>query len=208
MSSINSMTSITFPMREKKPQQKGDFLLTEIGPTKLSQLMKENEYALSDLMKKSPSWEYYYWNGVYLTSPIMALRGAEKHGLYSYKPVPISKIVNSVNEYLLENGRNTISDYSVLSNLKKAAKYLHTAFGFVMRPDNSTMTVTLLSNSATDKEIEKWYLQMESRLEKIIDLAHHAENSDFKHLPNLQKAKQKFLNLNEALKSLTGGNDE
>ena len=208
MFSINSMTSTTFFMREKKPQQKGNYLLSKKTPKQLKADMDKFNHALSDMMFDDPSWEYYCWNGTFFSSPMLALRGAEKHGLYSHEPVPISKIVDSVNEYLLENGKKTISDYSVLSNLKKATKYLHTAFGFVMRPNSTYMTVTLLSNSATNKEIGKWYDQMESRLDKILNLAKYAENSDFKDLPALPKAQQKFLRLNEALKPLLGGNDE
>ena len=105
-------------------------------------------------------------------------------------------------------GKKTITDNSVLSNLKKAAKYLHTAYNLVLRPDNSTMTVTMLSAAATNQEIEKWYNQMESRLEKIIDLAQHAKNSDFEQLPSLPLAKQKFLKLNKAFDLETGNNNE
>ena len=138
----------------------------------------------------------------------MALRGAEEHGLYNNKSIPIANIVNSVNNNLTSLGKKTITDNSVLSNLKKAAKYLHTAYNLVLRPDNSTMTVTMLSAAATNQEIEKWYNQMESRLEKIIDLAQHAKNSDFEQLPSLPEAKQKFLKLNEAFKPVTGASDE
>jgi hypothetical protein len=49
---------------------------------------------------------------------------------------------------------------------------------------------------------------MNTRLEKIIDLANHAKNSDFKDLPILPKAKQKFLKVNEAFESAVGANDE
>ena len=70
------------------------------------------------------------------------------------------------------------------------------------------MTVTLLSAADTDREIEKWYNQMESRLEKIITLAQHAKNSDFEQLPSLPVAKQKFLKLNEAFKPVNGDRNE
>jgi len=202
------MTSITFPMRERKPQQKGNYLLDEITPKTLKLKMQQNKHELSDRLKNDPSWEYFVWNGVMLTSPLMALRGAEEHGLNQNKPIPIADVVNEVNIYLSSLGKKTITDQSVLSNLKKAAKYLHTAYNLVLRPNSSTMTVTLLSADATNDEIEKWYNQMESRLEKIIDLANHAKNSDFKELPALPVAQQKFLKLNEAFKPVLGGNDE
>ena len=208
MSLIYSMTSTTFFMREKKPQQIGNYLLDEITPKQLKAEMDQNQHALSDRMLKDPSWEYFVWNGTFLTAPMMALRGAEEHGLYNNKSIPIANIVNSVNNNLTSLGKKTITDNSVLSNLKKAAKYLHTAYNLVLRPDNSTMTVTMLSAAATNQEIEKWYNQMESRLEKIIDLAQHAKNSDFEQLPSLPVAKQKFLKLNEAFKPVTGANDE
>ena len=208
MSLIYSMTSTTFFMREKKPQQIGNYLLDEITPKQLKAEMDQNQHALSDRMLKDPSWESFVWNGTFLTSPMMALRGAEEHGLNQNKPIPIADIVNSVNNYLTSLGKKTITDNSVLSNLKKAAKYLHTAYNLVLRPDNSTMTVTMLSAAATNQEIEKWYNQMESRLEKIIDLAQHAKNSDFEQLPSLPVAKQKFLKLNEAFKPVTGASDE
>ena len=208
MSFIYSMTSTTYPMREKKPQQIGNYLLVHITPKDLKKEMDQNQHALSDRMLKDPSWEYFVWNGTFLTAPMMALRGAEEHGLYNNKSIPIANIVNSVNNNLTSLGKKTITDNSVLSNLKKAAKYLHTAYNLVLRPDNSTMTVTMLSAAATNQEIEKWYNQMESRLEKIIDLAQHAKNSDFEQLPSLPVAKQKFLKLNEAFKPVTGASDE
>ena len=170
--------------------------------------MQQNKHELSDRLKNDPSWESFVWNGVMLTSPLLALRGAEEHGLNQNKPIPIAVIVDSVNNYLTSLGKKTITDNSVLSNLKKAAKYLHTAYNLVLRPDSSNMTVTLLSAAATDKEIAKWYNQMESRLEKIITLAQHAKNSDFEHLPSLPLAKQKFLKLNEAFNLEEGNNNE
>ena len=208
MSLIYSMTSTTYPMRERKPQQIGNYLLATKTPKQLKAEMDENQHALSDMMLEDPSWEYFVWNGTFLTAPMMALRGAEEHGLYNNKSIPIANIVNSVNNNLTSLGKKTITDNSVLSNLKKAAKYLHTAYNLVLRPDNSTMTVTMLSAAATNQEIEKWYNQMESRVEKIIDLAQHAKNSDFEQLPSLPVAKQKFLKLNEAFKPVTGASDE
>ena len=202
------MTSTTYPMREKKPQQMGNYLLDQITPKALKAKMDENQHALSDMMLDDPSWEYFVWNGVMLTSPMLALRGAEEHGLYKNKPIPLANIVNSNNNQLIELGKKTITDNSVLSNLKKAAKYLNTAYNLVLRPDSSNMTVTLLNAADTDKEIEKWYKQMESRLDKIIKLANHAKNSDFKQLPSLPVAQQKFLRLNEAFDFETGGNNE
>ena len=208
MSLIYSMTSTTYPMRGRKPQQIGNYLLATKTPKQLKAEMDENQHALSDMMLEDPSWEYFVWNGTFLTAPMMALRGAEEHGLYDNKSIPIANIVNSVNNNLTSLGKKTITDNSVLSNLKKAAKYLHTAYNLVLRPDSSNMTVTLLSASATNEEIEKWYYQMESRLEKIITLAQHAKNSDFKELPALPVAQKKFLKLNEAFKPVLGGNDE
>ena len=227
MSLIYSMTSITFPMREKKPQQIGKYLLDEITPNTLKLKMKENNYELSDRLRNDPSWESFVWNGVLLTSPLMALRGAESikylsnwekpkdpekfkiaKGLYDNQPIFIADVVNEVNLYLGSLGKKPITDQSVLSNLKKAAKYLHTAYNLVLRPDSSNMTVRLLNAKATNDEIKKWYDQMNTRLEKIIDLANHAKNSDFKDLPILPKAKQKFLQVNEAFKSVTGNDNE
>ena len=202
------MTSVTYPMRERKPQQMGNYLLDKITQKQLKAKMDENPHALSDLMLDDPSWEYFTWNGVYLTSPMMALRGAEEHNLYARDPIPLAKIVDSNNRRLKEIGKKTITDNSVLSNLKKAAKYINTAYNLVLRPDSTHMTVTLLNASATDKEIAKWYNQMESRLNKIIELANHAKNSDFKQLPSLPRAQQKFLRLNESLEKLTGTNNE
>ena len=202
------MTSTTYPMREKKPQQMGNYLLDQITPKALKAKMDENQHALSDMMLDDPSWEYFVWNGVMLTSPMLALRGAEEHGLYKNKPIPLANIVNSNNNQLIELGKKTITDNSVLSNLKKAAKYLNTAYNLVLRPDSSNMTVTLLNAADTDKEIEKWYKQMESRLDKIIKLANHAKNSDFKQLPSLPVAQQKFLKLADAINPETGKNNE
>ena len=208
MSYIHQMTLTTYPMREKKSQQIGNYLLDEITPKALKLEMEENIHALSDRMLKDPSWESFVWNGTFLTSPMMALRGAEKHGLNQNKPIPIADIVNSVNNYLTSLGKKTITDNSVLSNLKKAAKYLNTAYNLVLRPDTLNMTVTLLSAAATDKEIAKWYNQMESRLEKIITLAQHAKNSDFEQLPSLPLAKQKFLKLADVISPEVGNENE
>ena len=208
MSYIHQMTLTTYPMREKKSQQIGNYLLDEITPKALKLEMEENIHALSDRMLKDPSWESFVWNGTFLTSPMMALRGAEEHGLNQNKPIPIADIVNSVNNYLTSLGKKTITDNSVLSNLKKAAKYLNTAYNLVLRPDSLNMTVTLLSAAATDKEIAKWYNQMESRFEKIITLAQHAKNSDFEQLPSLPLAKQKFLKLADVISPEVGNENE
>ncbi len=208
MSLIYSMTLTTYPMREKKPQQIGNYLLDEITPKALKLEMEASKHALSDRMLKDPSWEPFVWNGTLLTSPMMALRGAEEHGLYENKSIAIANIVNSVNNHLTSLGKKTITDNSVLSNLKKAAKYLHTAYSLVLRPDSLNMTVTLLSAAATNQEIEKWYNQMESRLEKIITLAQHAKNSDFEQLPSLPIAKQKFLKLADVINPETGDGNE
>ena len=202
------MTSTTYPMRERKPQQMGNYLLDQITPKALKVKMDKNEHALSDMMLDDPSWEYFVWNGVMLTSPMLALRGAEEHGLYKNEPIPLANIVNSNNNQLIALGKKTITDNSVLSNLKKAAKYLHTAYSLVLRPDSLNMTVTLLSAAATNQEIEKWYNQMESRLEKIITLAQHAKNSDFEQLPSLPIAKQKFLKLADVINPETGDVNE
>ena len=202
------MTLTTYPMRAKKSQQIGNYLLDAITPKALKLEMEENIHALSDRMLKDPSWESFVWNGTFLTSPMMALRGAEEHGLNQNKPIPIADIVNSVNNYLTSLGKKTITDNSVLSNLKKAAKYLNTAYNLVLRPDSLNMTVTLLSAAATDKEIAKWYNQMESRLEKIITLAQHAKNSDFEQLPSLPLAKQKFLKLADVISPELGNENE
>ena len=75
------MTSVTYPMRERKPQQMGNYLLDKITQKQLKAKMDENPHALSDLMLDDPSWEYFAWNGVFLTSPMMALRGAEELSL-------------------------------------------------------------------------------------------------------------------------------
>ena len=111
------MTSTTYPMREKKPQQMGNYLLDQITPKALKAKMDENQHALSDMMLDDPSWEYFVWNGVMLTSPMLALRGAEEHGLYKNKPIPLANIVNSNNNQLIELGNKTFTDNSVLSNL-------------------------------------------------------------------------------------------
>ena len=202
------MTLTTYPMREKKSQQIGNYLLDEITPKALKLEMEASKHALSDRMLKDPSWEPFVWNGTFLTSPMMSLRGAEEHGLNQNKPIPIADIVNSVNNYLTSLGKKTITDNSVLSNLKEAAKYLNTAYNLVLRPDSLNMTVTLLSAAATDKEIAKWYNQMESRLEKIITLAQHAKNSDFEQLPSLPLAKQKFLKLADVISPEVGNENE
>ena len=55
MSLIYSMTSITFPMREKKPQQIGNYLLATKTPRQLKAEMDENNHALSDLIIDDPT---------------------------------------------------------------------------------------------------------------------------------------------------------
>ena len=53
------MTLTTYPMREKKPQQIGNYLLDEITPKALKLEMEQNKHALSDRILKDPSWESF-----------------------------------------------------------------------------------------------------------------------------------------------------
>jgi len=197
-----------FPMREVPARQTGPYLLDKITPSELKANMAEDSHALSKRLMACDQWAHYVWNGRALTAPIMALRAAEKNGLYQGISVPIAVICNAVNTNLEARGKKPITDNSVISNLLKAAKYLQAAFGLVIQPNRKDMNISLLNEATTTANLEKWFKQIDSKVKKLAALTQHAKASDFRNLDVFDSSTvSSFKQLSASLESIGATNE-
>ena len=202
------MSPELFPVREMPAKQTGPYLLDKTTPSELKTSMAEDPHALSNRLMRCDQWDHYVWNGQALTAPIMALRAAEKNGLYQGISVPISIICNAVNENLIERGKKPITDNSVVTNLLKAAKYLQAAFGLVIQPNRKDMNISLLNEATTTANLEKWFEQINSKVKKLAALTQHAKASDFRNLDVFDSSTvSSFKQLSASLESIGATNE-
>jgi len=202
------MSPELFPVREMPAKQTGPYLLDKTTPSALKASMAEDSHALSERLMACDQWDHYVWNGTALTAPIMALRAAEQNGLYQGISVPISIICNAVNENLIARGKKPITDNSVITNLLKAAKYLQAAFGLVIQPNRKHMNISLLNESTTTANLEKWFKQIDSKVKKLAALTQHAKASDFKDLDVFDSSTvSSFKQLSASLESIGATNE-
>jgi hypothetical protein len=169
--------TITLPRREKAAAKVGPRL--EISPLDLTGEL-QNEHGLSNLLANAPSWEPFAWKGNDLSAPLRALYVAESRGLLSRRgeravDVAIADITADINGYLLSFGKSPVSDNSVLNNLKQASLYVNAALGVAVVPDRAAMTVRFADGIETAENIERYFEQMKSKLQKLGSQLKHAE---------------------------------
>lgn len=170
--------AVNFPRREKAAAKNGPRL--EISPLELEASLN-NQHGLSKIITDAESWEPFAWKGNDLSSPLRALYAAESRGLLlrnsakQTQPISIADITADINSYLLSLGKPVVTENSVLTNLKKASLYLNAALGVSVLPDRSSMTVRLVNEVETAENIERYFDQIKSKLDKLTSQVKHAE---------------------------------
>jgi len=173
-----SIVNVNFPRREKAAAKVGPRL--EISPLEL-QAMLQNQHGLSSILTNAESWEAFAWKGNDLSAPLRALFAAEARGLLlrdpaeNTKPIAIADITADINAYLLSFGKKPVTENSVLTNLKSVSLYLSAALGVALLPDRQSMTVRLVNSVETAENIEKYFNQIKTRLDKLTSQVKHAE---------------------------------
>lgn len=122
-----------------------------------------------------------------------ALYVAESRGLLQKnggrpKDIAIADIAADINGYLLSFGKATITENSVLNNLKQAALYLNAALGVAILPDRRSMTVRLVGEMETSENIERYFNQVQSKLQKLGSQLKHAQAMGYDVSLQLQAA--------------------
>ena len=182
--------TINLPRREKAAAKVGPRL--EISPLELEAQLS-NQHGLSSLLCSAETWEPFAWKGNDLSAPLRALYVAEGRGLLAKRgnrptDVAIADITADINGYLLSFGRATISENSVLNHLKQAALYLNAALGVSIQPDRKSMTVRLVGELETVENIERYFTQVQSKLQKLGSQLKHAESMGYDVSRQLQAA--------------------
>lgn len=184
--------AINFPRREKAAAKVGPRL--EISPLELESQLS-NQHGLSSLLCAAETWEPFAWKGNDLSAPLRALYAAEARGLLTKRgdrptEVAIADITADINGYLLSFGRSAITENSVLNNLKQAALYLNAALGISILPDRRAMTVRLVGELETVETIERYFTQVQVKLQKLGSQIKHAEAMGYDVSRQLQAAEE------------------
>lgn len=170
--------AINFPRREKAAAKVGPRL--EISPIELQSLLR-NQHGLSSILTSAESWEPFAWKGNDLSAPLRALFAAEARGLLNRNSaqntssVPIADITADINIYLISLGKKPVTENAVLTNLKSASLYLNAALGVSLVPDRAAMTVRLVNAVETAENIERYFDQIKTKLDKLTSQVKHAE---------------------------------
>ena len=188
---------LNFPRREKAAAKVGPRL--DISPIEIPAVLK-SAHGLSSLLSNAESWEPFAWKGNDLSAPLRALFAAEARGLLANpsRPIAIADIAADVNGYLLSFGKKPASENALLNNLKQAALFLNAAVGVTIIPDRQSMTVRLVTEFETNENIEKYFTQIQSRLQKLAAQVQHAEACGYDVSRTLSPAQS------EAAKQLVG----
>ncbi len=170
-----------FPRRETAAAKVGPRL--EISPLEVTAQL-ENDHGLSALICGAATWEPFAWKGNDLSAPLRALYSAETFGLLKVRAdratdVAVADIAADINEYLLSFGRATVSENSVLGNLRKASLYAQAAVGVALIPSRASMTVRLVDKSETSESIELYFNQMEAKMKKLNSQLEHARAMNY-----------------------------
>ena len=169
--------TINLPRREKAAAKVGPRL--EISPLELKAQL-ENQHGLSSLLTSAESWEPFAWKGNDLSAPLRALWVAEARGLLQRRndraaDIAVADIAADINAYLMQFGKKPVSENSVLSNLRTASLYLQAALGVALVPDRKTMTVRFIDAYETAENIERYFDQIKSKLQKLGSQVKHAD---------------------------------
>ncbi len=146
MSVFNS--SQRFPTRQTAPANRGPKIVYDFASFR--DQMSADPHAISRLFHDNEGWESQVWSGQELKSPFRALWGAEMEGLSRRisgnraKDVSIREVTNHINASLHARGLKVVSENTVTSNLRFAAKYLNHALDLSLRIDTKTGTVRLI----------------------------------------------------------------
>lgn len=178
VSTVPTQMATNFPRREKAAAKTGPRL--EISPIELQSLLR-NQHGLSSIITSADSWEPFAWKGNDLSAPLRALFAAESRGLLARNaaqntaPVSIADVTADINAYLISLGKKPVTENSVLTNLKQVSLYLNAALGVSLVPDRQSMTVRLVNAIETAENIEKYFDQIKSKLDKLTSQVKHAE---------------------------------
>jgi hypothetical protein len=170
--------TVNFPRREKAASKTGPRL--EISPIELEAQLN-NQHGLSSILTNAESWDPFAWKGNDLSAPLRALFAAESRGLLlrnsarQTSPVAIADITADINAYLISLGKKTVTENAVLTNLKYASLYLNAALGVSVVPDRQAMTVRLVNEVETAENIERYFDQIKTKLDKLTSQVKHAE---------------------------------
>ena len=184
--------TINLPRREKAAAKVGPRL--EISPLELKAQL-ENQHGLSSLLTSASTWEPFAWKGNDLSAPIRALWVAEARGLLQRRndraaDIAVADIAADINAYLMQFGKKPVSENSVLSNLRTASLYLQAALGVALVPDRKTMTVRFIDAYETAENIERYFDQIKSKLQKLGSQVKHADACGYDVSHVLQAAEE------------------
>jgi hypothetical protein len=184
--------TINLPRREKAAAKVGPRL--EISPLELKAQL-ENQHGLSALLTSASTWEPFAWKGNDLSAPIRALWVAEARGLLQRRndraaDIAVADIAADINAYLMQFGKKPVSENSVLSNLRTASLYLQAALGVALVPDRKTMTVRFIDAYETAENIERYFDQIKSKLQKLGSQVKHADACGYDVSHVLQAAEE------------------
>jgi hypothetical protein len=169
--------TINLPRREKEASKTGPRL--EISPLELKAQL-ENQHGLSSLLTSAESWEPFAWKGNDLSAPLRALWVAEARDLLQRRgdraaDIAVADITADINAYLLQFGKKPVSEPSVLNNLRTVSLYLSAALGVALVPDRQSMTVRFIDSYETSENIERYFEQIKSKLQKLGSQLKHAD---------------------------------
>lgn len=184
--------TINLPRREKAAAKVGPRL--EISPLELKAQL-ENQHGLSSLLTSASTWEPFAWKGNDLSAPVRALWVAEARGLLQRRgdradDIAVADIAADINAYLMQFGKKPVSENSVLSNLRTASLYLQAALGVALVPDRKTMTVRFIDKYETAENIERYFDQIKSKLQKLGSQVKHADACGYDVSHVLQAAEE------------------
>ena len=169
--------TINLPRREKAAAKVGPRL--EISPLELKAQL-ENQHGLSSLLTSASTWEPFAWKGNDLSAPLRALWVAEGRGLLQRRndravDIAVADIAADINAYLMQFNKRPVSESSVMSNLRTASLYLQAALGVALVPDRKTMTVRFIDAYETAENIDRYFDQIKSKLQKLGSQVKHAD---------------------------------
>lgn len=184
--------TINLPRREKAAAKVGPRL--EISPLELKAQL-ENQHGLSSLLTSASTWEPFAWKGNDLSAPVRALWVAEARGLLQRRndratKISVADIAADINAYLLQFGKQPVSENSVISNLRTASLYLQAALGVALVPDRQTMTVRFIDGFETAENIERYFEQIKTKLQKLGSQVKHADACGYDVSHVLQAAEE------------------
>ena len=184
--------TINLPRREKAAAKVGPRL--EISPLELKAQL-ENQHGLSSLLTSASTWEPFAWKGNDLSAPVRALWVAEARGLLQRRndravDIAVADIAADINAYLMQFGKKTVSENSVISNLRTASLYLSAALGVVLVPDRKTMAVRFMDQYETEENIDRYFENIMPKLQKAASQLKHASACGYDVSHKLQQVEE------------------